>query len=247
MLRVPVAIATVQAVVAESTGMSEQDQGGSAGDPDASLRARAPRKNLLLTATIRSGGVTAPVRIRNLSEKGAMVDGQALPEPGASLILQRLEVEMRGVVAWRAEGRCGIQFEGAASVDEWVAGRRAPAAIFGQGQSRVDQIQAAVRSGRDIIDEGGAPAGSAEIITDAEARVADELDHVQRLLDEVAGDLIGDAALLQRHGDALQRFDNACQILNQLSAILKAEDRAAAIAKVNLEALRDRLLRKPEG
>ncbi|HWU72845.1 MAG TPA: hypothetical protein VN137_05135, partial [Sphingomonas sp.] len=65
--------------------MTDQDQGGSAGesgDSGASARARAPRKNLLLTATIRSQGVTAPVRIRNLSEKGAMVDGQALPEPG---------------------------------------------------------------------------------------------------------------------------------------------------------------------
>jgi len=224
--------------------MSEQDQGGSAGDPGASARTRAPRKNLLLTATIRSQGVTAPVRIRNLSEKGAMVDGQALPEPGASLILQRLEVEMRGVVAWRAEGRCGIQFEGAASVDEWVAGRRAPAAIFGHGQSRVDQIQAAIRSGRDIADEDVPAAGPAEIITDPEARVAEELDHVQRMLDDVAADLIGDMALLQRHGEALQRFDNACQILNQLSAILKAKDRPAAIAAVNLEALRNRLLGK---
>ncbi len=236
----------VGGAAADSIGMSERDQGGSAGDPDASLRARAPRKNLLLTATIRSGGVAAPVRIRNLSEKGAMVDGQALPEPGASLILQRLEVEMRGVVAWRAEGRCGIQFEGAASVEEWVAGRRAPAAIFGQGQSRVDQIQAAIRGGRDIVEDVPA-ARPTELITDVEARVAEELDHVQRMLDDVAGDLIGDMALLQRHGEALQRFDNACQILNQLSAILKAKDRAAAIAGVNLEALRDRLLHKPDG
>jgi len=232
-------------VATESVGMSEQGQSGSPGDPG-TPRARAPRKNLLLTATIRSGGVAAPVRIRNLSEKGAMVDGQALPEPVASLILQRPEVEMRGIVAWRADGRCGIQFEGAASVDEWVAGRRAPAAIFGQGQSRVDQIQAAIRGGRDIVEE--VPAASpAELITDVEARVAEELDHVQSMLDDVAGDLIGDMALLQRHGEALQRFDNACQILNQLSAILKAKDRPAAIAAVNLEALRDRLLHKPDG
>jgi hypothetical protein len=236
----------VPAAATESIGMNEQGQDGSAGDPGTSSRARAPRKNLLLTATIRSQGVTAPVRIRNLSEKGAMVDGQALPEPGASLILQRLEVEMRGVVAWRAEGRCGIQFEGAASVDEWVAGRRAPATIFGQGQSRVDQIQAAIRGGRDIADEDLSAVNSPEIITDVEARVAEELDHVQRMLDDVAGDLIGDMALLQRHGEALQRFDNVCQILSQLSAILKAKDRAAAIAGVNLEALRDRLLHKPD-
>jgi hypothetical protein len=236
----------VRLVARESTGMSEKDQDGSAGNPGSSARDRAPRKNLLLTATIRSQGVTAPVRIRNLSEKGAMVDGQALPEPGASIILQRLEVEMRGVVAWRAEGRCGIRFEGAASVDEWVAGRRAPETIFGQGQSRVDQIQAAIRGGRDIADEDVPAVSRPELITDVEARVAEELDHVQRMLDDVAGDLIGDMALLQRHGDALQRFDNACQILNQLSAILKAKDRAAAIAGVNLEALRDRLLHKPD-
>ena len=228
--------------------MNESGQGSSgdeSADPSLAARDRAPRKNLLLTATIRSGGVSAPVRIRNLSVKGAMVDGQALPEPGAWAVLQRLEIEMRGVVVWRTAGRCGIHFEGAASVDEWVAGRRAPAAIFGIGQSRVDQIQAAIRSGQEIADEGRAVASAPELITDVEARVADELDHVQRLLDEVAGDLIGDAILLQRHGEALQLFDNACQILSQLSAILKAEDRAAAIATVNLEALRDRLLRKP--
>lgn len=228
--------------------MSEVSQGGSigeSGDPSTSSGGRAPRKNLLLTATIRSGGVSAPVRIRNLSVKGAMVDAKALPEPGATVVLQRLEIEMRGVVVWRTEGRCGIHFEGAASVDEWVAGRRAPAAIFGLGQSRVDQIQAAIRSGRDIADEETAVADSPELITDVEARVAEELDHVQRMLDGVAGDLIDDAALVQRHSEALQRFDNACQILNQLSSILKATDRPAAIAAVNLEALRDRLLRKP--
>lgn len=222
--------------------MSEQGSD----DPSAAFPGRAPRKNLLLTATIRSQGVTAPVRIRNLSEKGAMVDGHALPEAGALVVLQRLEVEMRGAVAWRSQGRCGIQFEGAASVEEWVAGRRVPAAIFGQGQSRVDQIQAAIRGGREIADEPVAAAGPTELITDVEARVAEELDHVQRMLDDVAGDLIGDPALLQRHGEALQRFDNACQILNQLSAILKAQDRAGAIAAVNLEALRNRLLHKPE-
>jgi hypothetical protein len=232
----------------ELIGMSETGHGSSSdesADPSLAARVRAPRKNLLLTATIRSGGVTAPVRIRNLSEKGAMVDGKALPEPGATLILQRLEIEMRGVVVWRVEGRCGIHFEAAASVDEWVAGRRAPAAIFGHGQSRVDQIQAAIRSGRDIADEDMPVASTPELITDVEARVAEELDHVQRMLDEVAGDLIGDVALVQRYGEALQRFDNACQILNQLSSILKAKDRPAAIAAVNLEALRDRLLRKP--
>jgi len=61
-------------------------------DPEASLAAgeqheRLPRKNLLLGATIEAGALSAPVRIRNLSETGALIDGAALPdlegEPGA--------------------------------------------------------------------------------------------------------------------------------------------------------------------
>lgn len=224
--------------------MSEPSSPGAAGQSVTEPRDRPPRKNLLLSAAIRSEGVTAPVRIRNVSEKGAMVDGDALPEPGATLVLQRLDIEMRGTVVWRANGRCGIRFEGAASVDEWVAGRRAPAATFGQGQLRVDRIQAAIRSGEIIVDEEPPP-GDPDTPLDVEARIADELDYVQRMLDEVANDLIGDALLLQRHGQTLQHFDNACQIIGHLSAVLKAEDRPAAVTGIKLEALRARLLRKP--
>jgi hypothetical protein len=135
--------------------MNEKRENGEAeGDPaDATNTFRAPRKNLLLSAVLRSQGVTAPVRIRNLSEKGAMIDGNALPEPGATVMLERLEVEMRGVIVWRTGGHCGISFDGAISVNEWVNGRRAPATVFGQGQRRVDNIQAAIRSGGHVAEE----------------------------------------------------------------------------------------------
>lgn len=211
---------------------------------DTAPQTRAPRKNLLLSATLRSASVIGPVRIRNLSEKGAMVEGEALPEPGSALILQRLEVEMQGVVVWRVDGRCGIRFDGAISVDEWVVGRRARPAGLGQGQLRVDRIQAAIRSGQDIKDDAPRIA-AAQSVTEVEARIGEELEYVQRMLDEVGDDLIGDPLLLQRHGDALQRFDNANQILGQLAAVLKAENRLAAIDAVSLEALRARLSRKP--
>lgn len=225
--------------------MNEPVPEGAIDEHTAAPHVRPPRKNLLLSAAIRSEGVTAPVRIRNVSEKGAMVDGDALPETGATLVLQRLDIEMRGVVVWRANGRCGIRFDGAASVDEWVVGRRTPAATFGHGQLRVDQIQAAIRSGQAIADDEPPPSGDPDVPLDVEARIADELDYVQRMLDEVANDLIGDALLLQRHGQALQYFDNACQILGHLSAVLKADDRPAAITGITLEALRARLQRKP--
>ena len=55
---------------------------------------REPRKNLMLAATIEADGVSAPVRIRNVSAGGVMVDGPALPEPGSRLIVRRLELSM---------------------------------------------------------------------------------------------------------------------------------------------------------
>ncbi|NWM10776.1 hypothetical protein GY642_25995, partial [Escherichia coli] len=68
---------------------------------DASIAARAakerlPRKNLLLAATIEADGLRVPVRIRNLSEGGAMVDGSVLPRAGTLLTLTRAEIEVGG-------------------------------------------------------------------------------------------------------------------------------------------------------
>ena len=108
------------------------------------LVSRASRKNLL-TASIEAGALKAPVRIRNLSETGAMIDGAALPDIGTVLTLRRLEV-VRAVVVWSATGRCGIRFDGVAAVEDWVAGVR-QARPAERSQARVDAIQAAVRRG----------------------------------------------------------------------------------------------------
>src|SRR5207244_4552334 len=90
-------------------------------------QSRLPRKNLLLSATIEAGTLNAPVRIRNLSESGAMLDGTALPESGVRLVLRRSAIEVPATAIWRTGGRCGIKFDDTAvSVDEWVSGTRAP-------------------------------------------------------------------------------------------------------------------------
>src|SRR5690606_32539453 len=61
---------------------------------------RAPRKNVMLAASISASTVSAPVRIRNLSEAGAMIDGPALPDAGSTLMLNRLELSVTAVVVW---------------------------------------------------------------------------------------------------------------------------------------------------
>ena len=48
----------------------------------------------MLAATLQASGVDLPVRIRNMSSRGAMVDGSYLPEPEASVLLSRLALKV---------------------------------------------------------------------------------------------------------------------------------------------------------
>jgi hypothetical protein len=204
---------------------------------------RRPRKNLLLSAGIEGAGLKAPVRIRNLSETGAMLDGTVLPEAGAEITLRRLELEIRGLVVWRAAGRCGIKFDGGISVNDWIAGSHLPQQPL-TGQARVDEIQAALRAGAELPDEQSAELVDTSNTNDLTKRVAEEVGHARRLLNAIGDELAEDHFVLQRHGSALQNLDLACQILLHLETIIGAADQSTAAEAVTLQELRTRLLRK---
>lgn len=208
-------------------------------------RDRAPRKNLFLAAEIETEGLKLPVRIRNLSEGGALIEGAALPGVGTPLVLRRLQVELPASVIWRTAGKAGIKFGERAYVEEWVAGRPLIERMLGRGQARVDAIQAAIRDGVALTEEPSAPISPPADDRALDRRLAEELAYVRRLLDVVGDELTDDPIILQRHANTLQSFDMACQTLGHISAILGAPDRAEAVAAVTLEELRMRLLRKP--
>jgi hypothetical protein len=207
---------------------------------------RTPRKNLMLAASIESAGTRAPVRIRNLSETGAMLDGTVLPDAGAALVLLRADIQVAATVVWREAGRCGIRFDNiVASVDEWITGKRA-ATFHGQhGQARVDAIQTAVRAGTALAPEPSAVTGKALRPGELEHRVSEEIIYVQRLIDALGEELVEDPVMLQRYSGVLQNLDRASQVLAHLGMVLAATDRAAAAHEIPMEDLRDRLLRKP--
>jgi hypothetical protein len=202
---------------------------------------REPRKNLMLTATIAAAEVSAPVRIRNLSEGGAMIDGAALPEPGSTLVLTRLELSVQATVVWNHDGRCGLQLANRIVVDDWIAGVRRTRTTGNLGQLRVDLIQAAVRSGA-ALPKDSAP--QAAPIVDAEAldrRIAHELANLKRELDEVGEAFSDDIDMLMRHEKSLQRFDIAIQTIQYLADLMAAPDRAKAVDDVPMHDLRSRL------
>ena len=210
----------------------------------------APRTNLLLAATAEVAGRSLPVRIRNLSETGAMVEGAGLPEAGMPLVLVRGDLQVAATIAWVAGSRRGVRFAGPTPVNEWTGGKPRPIDCTGlRDQRRVDAIQAEARanpvSGRAL--RSPEPPATQPAAPDLDARLADELGYVQRLLEGLGDELIADLLLIQRHGKSLQSLDLVGQILGHVAAILRADDKAAVVEDIGMEDLRARLKRKSIG
>jgi hypothetical protein len=189
----------------------------------------------MLAATIKAGPATVPVRIRNLSEVGAMIDGPTLPGAGSTLTLTRLALTIVARVIWNHDGRCGLSLEHPIVVDDWITGAATPA---GAGQSRVDFLQLAIRTGAALPAEALATPPDARPI---EQRIAAELARVKRVLDKVSGELTDDVEVLARHERAMQDFDIAAMVVAELAEVLAADDRERAAGAVHMHDLRSRL------
>lgn len=68
------------------------------------------RSNVLLSATIEFGGASIPVKLRNLSEDGALIEGRNLPLEGSDLIFERNDLRVPGRIAWVNQLQAGIAF-----------------------------------------------------------------------------------------------------------------------------------------
>jgi len=77
---------------------------------DNSDERRSQRANVILTATVESGGVHTPVRIGNLSAHGAMIIADRLPPLEALVTFHCNGIAVQAWVAWIDAGRAGIQF-----------------------------------------------------------------------------------------------------------------------------------------
>ena len=71
---------------------------------------RSQRSNVLLAATIEAFGNAIPVKLRNLSTEGALVDGKNLPLEGARVVFKRGDLSVESHVAWVGGDQAGIAF-----------------------------------------------------------------------------------------------------------------------------------------
>lgn len=80
-------------------------------ESDNTQNRRTRRSNVLMAASIESSGTAMPVRLRNLSAEGALVEGDSLPIEGSSVLFRKNELRLPGNVAWVKGKRAGIAFD----------------------------------------------------------------------------------------------------------------------------------------
>ena len=195
----------------------------------------ASRANLLLSATLVAEGKSNPVRMRNLSCGGALVECPTLPENGAKVELVRGGLRATATVAWTAQGHCGLRFDRPVATEAWLSGGTA------RDQLRVDQIVAQLRApGAPREPPATAAPPNVEALPN---RLAEELAYVARLLDGLGDALAGEPIVLARYMTKLQDLDISAQILGHVATVLVSSEPAKAVEQIGMESLRRRLQR----
>ncbi len=72
---------------------------------------RSRRSHVLMAASIEAAGVAVPVKLRNLSTEGALIEGDQLPCVGSEVLFRKNELKLSGQVAWITGNRAGIAFD----------------------------------------------------------------------------------------------------------------------------------------
>ena len=68
------------------------------------------RSNVLLAASIEVSGAAIPVKLRNLSTEGALIEGEGLPVEGSEVVFKRNQLSVAGRVAWVLGTQAGVAF-----------------------------------------------------------------------------------------------------------------------------------------
>lgn len=172
----------------------------------------AARASIYLAAALYRDGSPSPVKIRNISATGALVEGVAIPAVGSLVQLVRGGLIAHGLVAWSTGDRCGLKFSGCVDVQQW---RAAPG---NSEQQRVDDIVRLVKAG--AVPLPLPPLGQASKPDDSGAELSEDLRRASELLEILGGVLASDADIITRHGPALQNLDIAMQVIDAVQAII---------------------------
>lgn len=158
------------------------------------------RSNVFLAAALGTGAGSVPVRIRNLSSVGALVDGASLPPVGTNVSLLRGQLRTEGEIVWSEQSHCGIRFGSSINVVDWVQ------RVGHSGQQRVDGIVAAIKSSRPVPRELQQAPGAGE-----------SLSLISRALNEACERLARTPNMSLELSEEILRLDAINQSLRQIA------------------------------
>jgi hypothetical protein len=173
-------------------------------NPDVSNLRALPRTALFVAATIIIDDQVDPVRVRNLSQSGALLEGAVLPRPGSWFELVRAHLRVSARAMWVCGKQCGALFGEAVDIGEWMT----PSAPT--QQQRIDALfhkarcQLETRQTERVHDERpSAPASGDPILTAIE------------LLKALDGTLVLDPHMQTNYPDHLRALKTALNLLRR--------------------------------
>lgn len=172
--------------------------------PAAELRAE-PRTHLFLVAMLAVGAASTPVRIRNLSRSGALIEGSDLPAVGSVASIRRASLFVEGVVAWRSGNQAGMAFNSSIFVSAWLP------KTASSRQCTIDEVVFETKNGL----EGGTDEPQADSAPADRDSFLDEMSSLRSDLLALGEGLLQDVILVATHPE-IQLLDIAVQKIDRL-------------------------------
>ena len=166
---------------------------------------REERVELHVMASLHAGTSGGPVRLRNISSEGALIESDDLPMVGDSVELRRGALTVAGKVIWRDQQRAGLLFAGRTDVSQWLPGAEAQKAVDDTFKRLKEEMQAVARAQASVT-----PTHSSYI-------TVDDMNDTAAALDGLADALCEDDAIILKYSSKLQALDIAAQLLRKIA------------------------------
>lgn len=164
------------------------------------------RTNMFVMASMSAAAVSGPVRIRNLSKSGGLIEGTQLPDVGEALELRRGALSASGRVVWRSGGKAGLRLDQPVTPSDWLPSGHS-------GQKAVDNTFQQLKS------SSCNPPQSLVSHSSRQPFDASQLRQTADALDALAKCLAEETALIVRHAEKLQVLDIAAQLIRKIAAM----------------------------
>lgn len=187
------------------------------------------RSKTLLAATLQVGANRVPVRIRNISSAGALIETHKSLHVGRTAVLTHADMSVAGQVVW-ADGR-SIGFCFSEKIDD----SRWRFAEDDHTRMKVTEIKPSDYSNLSLqrTEDDTLP-----------ARVSEEIDLIARTMRLISETMVADPILRQRYSQLLQEMDLTEDRLKQMAQIVRAGCTKANAELLATGPLRARLLRE---